>query len=107
MKATDRPCGERDRAGWWEIPPTSRCPIIGGHAQLRDPSEVTDGRLKKVRDRSESAGEVAGAALWRTEAACDQRKEPATNHGDGVKGIPRLRLHLLQFEPDRSNGAKS
>ena len=106
METTDWPRGERDCACWRKISCASRCAIVGGHAEFREAGEVGNGGIQKARNLGQPAGEVAGATLCSAEATSDQWEEPPANNGDGMEGIPRLRLHLLQFEADRANRAE-
>ena len=106
MQLTDGPRGQRYGAGRRAISPTSRCAIVGRNLTFRKAREVGDCCIKKCGDLRESAGQVCGATLGRAKAAGDQGEEPATNNRNGVERIPRLGLHLVQFEADRANGAE-
>ena len=106
MEATDWPHWECDRACWWQLSPASRRTIVGGHAKFREAGEGGNGGIEQSGDLRQPAGEVASATLCRTEATSDQWEEPTANDRDGMERIPRLRLHLLQFEADRANRAE-
>ena len=79
VKATDWPCRERDRAIGREISPTSRCAVVGGHPQFREPGEVSNGGIEKGRNLRQPASKVAGTTLRCSEAAGNEGEEPAAD----------------------------